>query len=103
MAVSPIGNVTYINQNMQTSSIQHANAQQRLDFQAMVNLQEMDDKLDEIEEVRPTEETEALDPDREKEKEQSAKHQEEEESEKEEPEEEAPAPPHSSHILDITV
>ncbi|TLD87007.1 hypothetical protein [Helicobacter sp. MIT 05-5294] len=57
MAVSPIGNITHIHQNAQVGSVQHANSQVKLDFQAMVNLQEMQDKQDEIKEVRPTEET----------------------------------------------
>ncbi|WP_104721543.1 hypothetical protein [Helicobacter mesocricetorum] len=57
MAVNPIGNVTYINQNAQVGSTQYANAQVKGDFQAMVNLQIMEEKQNEIEEVRPTEET----------------------------------------------
>ena len=57
MAVDPISNVVYINQNAQVGSTQYANVQTKLDFQAMVNLQAMDDKQDEIKEVRPTEET----------------------------------------------
>ncbi len=56
MAVSPIGNITHIHQNAQVGSVQHANSQVKLDFQAMVNLQEMQDKQDEIQEVRPAEE-----------------------------------------------
>lgn len=57
MAVNPIGNVTYINQNAQVGSTQYANSQVRGDFQAMVNLQIMEKQQNEIEEVRPTEET----------------------------------------------
>lgn len=57
MAVSPIGNITHIHQNTQVGSVQYANSQVKLDFQAMVNLQEMQDRQDEIQEVRPTEET----------------------------------------------
>ena len=44
MAVNPIGNVTYINQNAQVNSIQYANSQVKGDFQAMVNLQIMEEK-----------------------------------------------------------
>ncbi len=51
MAVSTIGNITYINQNMQTTSANHANATQRGDFIP----QEFENKLKEIAEVRPTE------------------------------------------------
>lgn len=51
MAVSTIGNITYINQNMQTTSANLANATQRGDFIP----QEFENKLKEIAEVRPTE------------------------------------------------
>lgn len=51
MAVSTIGNITYINQNMQTTSANLANATQRGDFVP----QEFENKLKEIAEVRPTE------------------------------------------------
>ena len=44
MAVSPISNVNFINQNSQVGSIQQANNQVKLDFQAMISLQEMQDK-----------------------------------------------------------
>lgn len=57
MAVTPVSNMTYINQNAQVGSVQQANAQVKLDFQAMVNLQSMQEKQEEIQEVRPTEET----------------------------------------------
>ena len=65
MAVSPISNVNYINQNSQVGSVQQANAQVKLDFQTMVNLQEMQDRQEEIQEVRPTEETLKTDEDKE--------------------------------------
>ena len=65
MAVSPISNVNYINQNSQFSSVQPANAPVKLDFQTMVNLQEMQDRQEEIQEVRPTEETLKTDEDKE--------------------------------------
>ena len=57
MAVSPISNVNFINQNSQVGSIQQANNEVKLDFQAMISLQEMQDKENEVQEVRPTEET----------------------------------------------
>ncbi len=57
MAVNPVGNMTFINQNAQVGSVQQANTQVKLDFQAMVNLQNLQEKEDQIQEVRPTEET----------------------------------------------
>lgn len=59
MAISPIGNITYINQNMQTTSAAHANAMQRGDMIP----QEFEDKLKEIQEVRPTETNNKVDKD----------------------------------------
>lgn len=55
--MTPVGNVTYINQNAQVGSTQHANTQVKLDFAAMVNLESMQEQQDEIREVRPAEET----------------------------------------------
>lgn len=63
MAVSPIGNLTIVNQNTQIGAIQHANAQTRPDFQSMVALQELEDRQKEISEVRSTEETDLVDED----------------------------------------
>ena len=57
MAVTPVGNMTFINQNAQVSSVQQANTQVKLDFQSMVNLQTLQEQQEEIQEVRPTEET----------------------------------------------
>ena len=57
MAVTPVGNMTYINQNSQVGSVQQANTQVKLDFQSMVNLQQMQEKQEEIQEVRPPEKT----------------------------------------------
>ncbi|ETD27908.1 hypothetical protein [Helicobacter canis] len=59
MAISPIGNITYINQNMQATSATHANAMQRGDMIP----QEFEDKLKEIQEVRPTETGNKIDKD----------------------------------------
>lgn len=59
MAISPIGNITYINQNMQATSATHANAMQRGD----IIPQEFEDKLKEIQEVRPTETGNKIDKD----------------------------------------
>ena len=65
MAVTPIGNLTFINQNAQVSSVQQANTQVKLDFQSMVNLQTLQEQQEEIQEVRPTEETLAVNDERE--------------------------------------
>ncbi len=63
MAVSPIGNVTYINQNSQVGSIQYANNMQKVDVALHANMQEFVDKLKAVQEVSPTPQTEAINPD----------------------------------------
>lgn len=62
MAISPIGNVTYINQNSQINALQQANALTRADMANIIN-KEFQDKINDIQEVRPTEDTQALNPD----------------------------------------
>ncbi|PAF51210.1 hypothetical protein BKH43_03125 [Helicobacter sp. 13S00401-1] len=72
MAVSPLGNLTYINQassvtaNLQANNITHP---------IPVNQQLFADALNQVQEVRPAEESEALNPDRD-----SAKHEFDEEA-----------------------
>ncbi|CAM3427001.1 hypothetical protein [Helicobacter labetoulli] len=68
MALTPIGNVTYINQNSQVGSMQHANAMQKVDFALNANMQEFVDKLKAVQEVAPAQETKAIDPDDKQEK-----------------------------------
>ncbi|CAM2789645.1 hypothetical protein [Helicobacter burdigaliensis] len=88
MAMTPVGNVTYINQNAQVGSTQHANTQVKLDFAAMVNLEAMQEQQDGIQEVRPTEETLKTDEDAKgskgEQEEQEHKKQEESQEEKDE-------------------
>lgn len=62
MAISPIGNVTYINQNSQINALQQANALTRADMTNIIN-KGFQDKINEIQEVRPAEDTQALNPD----------------------------------------
>ncbi|PAF54005.1 hypothetical protein BKH42_03300 [Helicobacter sp. 13S00482-2] len=62
MAISPIGNITYINQNSQLNSAQQANAIARGDM-ADVIAKEFEDKLKNIQEVRPTEDSQSINPD----------------------------------------
>lgn len=56
MAISPIGNITYINQNTQVNLQNQPN---RMDM-TLLNLQEHEDKLKEIEEVRTPEDTQRI-------------------------------------------
>lgn len=99
MAVSTIGNITYINQNMQTTSANLANATQRGDFIP----QEFENKLKEIAEVRPTETLQKTDENGKNGK------QEQEERESQKPQEQKEQPtkvldsPKSNALLDITI
>ncbi|PAF47197.1 hypothetical protein BKH41_07915 [Helicobacter sp. 12S02232-10] len=102
MAISPIGNVTYINQNTQASSVQQANSISRSDLISITN-KEFEDKLKIIGEVRPTEDSQAVQPDAQgnggfygNSKEKQSKDPKSEESKEE-------TPLKSSHILDIKV
>lgn len=95
MAVTPINNALFINQNAQAGSVQHANAQTKLDFQAMVNLQAMQDAQDEIQEVRPTEEIQKTDEDAEG----SKQEQEQQESKDKEEEEDKNLPQKDPDII----
>lgn len=63
MALSPIGNVTYINQNAQLGSIQHANNTQRADVALNANMQDFANKLKDVQEVQKPPQIEAIDPD----------------------------------------
>lgn len=100
MAVSPIGNVIYTNQNSPVASHAQQQAQGRIDFQNMMTSELAQEKKLEIEKTRPTEESSKLNPDRE--------HQRDEEREREENQKEAraervqePEPP--KRLLDIKV
>lgn len=99
MAVSTIGNITYINQNMQTTSANLANATQRGDFIP----QEFENKLKEIAEVRPTETLQKTDENGKNGKQE----QEERESQKPQEQKEQPSRVLDSHksnaLLDITI
>ncbi|WP_181566365.1 hypothetical protein [Helicobacter monodelphidis] len=81
--ITPLGAVTYVNQNTQTNSIQQANAQQRLDFAAVVNEEIMRQEDQKIKEVRPTEETEKTNPDDHRKQEEDQEEEEREEEEEE--------------------
>lgn len=101
MAIGPIGNTIYVNQQM-ASVASDKNAQlNRFELQALAAQVIMQDQEKEVLEVRPTEENHAVDPDREHTKEQAE--QEERRSEDHEntssPEEEKKP----LHILDIKV
>lgn len=111
MALSPIGNVTYINQNSQLGSIQHANSMQKVDFALNANMQEFVDKLKAVQEVSPAPQVQATDPDSEQAKKRGFAHEEDkkEDEDKQEQgdellavvEEDVMCQEESHHLLDI--
>ena len=60
MAVSLVGNITYINQNAQAGSTQLANAQGRPDIIQESNKNEFERKLQEVAQVSGTEDSQAI-------------------------------------------
>ena len=102
MAIGPVGNAIFVNQ--QTASVASvANAHNnRVDFQNMIAQQNIQEKDEKVLEVRPTEENHEVDPDREHEKneadQENARAEHEEDSDEQAQESEFPI-----HKLDITV
>jgi len=68
MPVGPIGAMIYTNQNMNAAAVKQTDFQNRLDMQNVAAMASSNEKNKEIEEVRPTEETYKIDPEKEHQK-----------------------------------
>ena len=68
MAVTPLGNTIFINQNVNMVSNKVADVQNRFDLQNLAAASLANDEKQEVSEVRPTEETYKIDPENEHEK-----------------------------------
>ncbi|MEE3704700.1 hypothetical protein V2I29_03780 [Campylobacter sp. CX2-8023-23] len=68
MAISPISNAIYVNQNTPAAASVQSDFQSKLDMQMAMNAAVSAEKKKEVEEVRPTEETYKIDPENEHEK-----------------------------------
>ena len=68
MAVTPLGNTIFINQNVNMVSNKFADVQNRFDLQNLAAASLASDEKQEVSEVRPTEETYKIDPKNEHEK-----------------------------------
>lgn len=101
MAIGPIGNTIYVNQQMASVASEKNVLLNRFELQALAAASASQEIRNEIEEVRPAEENHAVDPDREHTKEQAE--QEERRPSKEEENKEETSPPKPVHILDIKV
>lgn len=99
MAISPIGNLTYINQNTQASLQNHTN---RLDT-APLNLQEHTDRLKEIEEVRTPEDTQKINKDKKEQKNPSQQQAQEQTQNIDSKEDETPSTKQTTQLLDILI
>ena len=71
MAVTPLGNSNFINQNAPVVSQVNANQQARFDMQALMASELATQQNEEIKEVRPMEESYRLDPEKEHERQKS--------------------------------
>lgn len=101
MAIGPIGNIIYVNQQMASVASDKNVQLNRFELQALAAQVIMQDEEKEIQEVRPTEENQQVDADREHAKEQAE--QEEKRSKHEENEATAPEELPPLHLLDIKV
>jgi len=101
MAIGPIGNTIYVNQQMASVASEKNAILNRFELQTLAAATASQETQKEIQEVRPTEENHGVDSDREHTKEQ-AEQEERRSSDEEEKEEEIP-PPKPIHILDIKV
>lgn len=80
MAIGPIGGHIYANQNMQIQASKQTDFQSKLDMQNIQAAAMVNEKDEEVQEVRPPEETYKIDPEHEHEKE---KKEQEEDAQKE--------------------
>lgn len=97
MAVGPIGNAIYVNQQMASVAGEQNAAQNKFDLQNLAAAAIANDKEKEVQEVRPTEETGETNEDAERKK------REEEQREKEKQQKEDKDKKPSLHKLDIKV
>ena len=82
MAVTPLGNSNFINQNAPVVSQVHANQQARFDMQSLMAAELASQQSEEIKEVRPMEESYKIDPEKEHERQKNEEESSEFESEK---------------------
>ena len=101
MAIGPIGNTIYVNQQMASVASDKNVQLNRFELQALAAQEIMQDQEKEVLEVRPAEENQAVDPDREHTKEQAEQEERRSEHQEAEPSKEEEVKP--LHILDIKV
>ena len=98
MAIGPIGNAIFVNQQTASvASVQNAH-QNRVDFQNVVAQAAAQEKDEKVLEVRPAEENHEVDEDRDHQRDEADR-----ETKRNEKEEDKEEQPESIHHLDITV
>ncbi len=102
MAVGPIGNAIYVNQQMATVASEKNAVLNRFELQTLAAASAAQEAQKEVEEVRPPEENQGVDPDREHTKEQAEQEGRRSESENKSEEDASEAQP-PLHLLDIKV
>jgi len=101
MAIGPVGNAIYVNQQTASvSSVQNAH-NNRVDVQNFMAQAAANEKDEKVLEVRPTEENHEVDPDREHQKNEADQETKRNDKQEKEKEEESPSKP--LHVLDIKV
>ncbi len=103
MAIGPIGNVIYVNQQTPYVASIKTDLNGRLEIQNIMAQQIVNEKEKEIEEVREPEETHAVDPDREHQRQEAEEELEAQKEAAEKKEEKEEKPAFSLHKLDIKV
>lgn len=103
MAIGPVGNAVYVHQNMHVAASKQTDLLNRFDLQNVMAAEILKDKEKEVTQVRPAEETHAVDPEGHKDE----TPQEEKKKPLPENQEKKPLEVHSDtpklHILDIKV
>jgi Ran GTPase-activating protein (RanGAP) involved in mRNA processing and transport len=103
MAIGPVGNAIYVNQQMASVASEKTALQNRFELQNVAANAMANDKQKEVEEVRPTEENHEVDPDREHQKHESDDEQKRNPKEDEEEEKQSENPDDTIPHLDIKV
>jgi len=103
MAIGPIGNAIFVNQQTAAASnVQNAH-NNRVDFQNMVAQSLANEKEKEVMEVRPTEENQEVDPDREHQRQDADEETKRSQKRDSEDEKDDSEPEYPLHKLDIKV
>lgn len=102
MAVGLVGNAIYVNQQTASvTSLQNAH-NNRVEFQNMAALAALQEKEEEVAQIRPTEETHSIDAEREHQKNEADQESARNKKDKKKPQDED-EPSEPLHILDIKV